>query len=363
MLLARQGLRVLAIDRQAHGSDTLSTHALMRAGVLQLARWGVLPAIIAAGTPEVRTTTFRYAEDSVTVEIRPDHGVAALCAPRRTVIDRVLVDAARAAGADVRHGAILANLVFGAGDRVVGAAIRDDAGALHQVRAPIVIGADGRHSTVAERVGAATYRQSAHRTAAVYGHFSGLADEGYRWFYDVGVSAGAIPTNGGACVFAALPPARFKAEMAGGADALFARVVAETSPGLAAEMAHATPQGRLRGFPGQPGHIRQSHGPGWALVGDAAYFKDPLTAHGITDALRDAELLARAVLAGSRAAMARYQDERDALSHDLFEVTDEIASFAWSLDQVKEMHLRLNKAMKAETAALAGFGPAMSLAA
>ena len=83
-------------------------------------------------------------------------------------------------------------------------------------------------------------------------------------------------------------------------------------------------------------------------MGDAGYFKDPLTAHGITDALRDAELLARSVLAGTDDALAGYQQTRDGLVRGLFEVTDRIASFEWDLEQVKSLHLQLSREMNAE---------------
>src|SRR6202007_2200085 len=106
--------------------------------------------------------------------------------------------------------------------------------------------------------------------------------------------------------------------------------------------------GRLLGFAGVGGHLRQSHGPGWALVGDAGYFKDPLTAHGITDALRDAELLSRGIAAGSSAALEAYQRERDTLSLPFMRITDAIASLAWSLDEVKQLHAELSVAMKCE---------------
>src|SRR5258708_8051816 len=103
MLLARAGVKVLAIDRQAYGSDTMSTHALMRTGALQLERWGLLPAVMAAGTPEIRTTTFHYGCDSVRLSIKPEYGIEHLCAPRRTVLDRILVDANTGPGADIPH--------------------------------------------------------------------------------------------------------------------------------------------------------------------------------------------------------------------------------------------------------------------
>jgi flavin-dependent dehydrogenase len=100
--------------------------------------------------------------------------------------------------------------------------------------------------------------------------------------------------------------------------------------------------------------MRQAYGPGWALVGDAGYFKDPLTAHGITDALRDAELLAHAATQGSDAAFVNYAAVRDDLSGPLFEATDAIASFAWDLDRVRSLHVALNQAMKREVEYLVG---------
>ena len=93
MLLARAGLRVLVVDRSRYGADTLSTHALMRGGVLQLHRWGLLDRVVDAGTPPIRHTTFHYATTSI-ITIKPSHGVDALYAPRRTLLDPVLVDAA-----------------------------------------------------------------------------------------------------------------------------------------------------------------------------------------------------------------------------------------------------------------------------
>ena len=118
MLMARSGLIVLAIDRGDYGTDALSTHALMRAGVLQLHRWGLLTKIVAAGTPAVRAATFHYGNDPVEVPIAPTHGVDALYAPRRTALDRLLVNAASEAGAEVRHGYALAGLLHGSGGRV-----------------------------------------------------------------------------------------------------------------------------------------------------------------------------------------------------------------------------------------------------
>src|ERR1043165_8823794 len=119
-LLARSGLRVLLVDRGRYGTDTLSTHALMRGGVLLLNRWGVLDRVIEAGTPPIRRTRFDYGDDEATVDIRPSGGVEALFAPRRTVLDRLLVDAAAAAGAEVCFGVTVSGLLRDDAGRVVG---------------------------------------------------------------------------------------------------------------------------------------------------------------------------------------------------------------------------------------------------
>jgi flavin-dependent dehydrogenase len=169
------------------------------------------------------------------------------------------------------------------------------------------------------------------------------------------VSAGASPTNGGAtCVFVAMPPERLRRELAHGLDRLYARVLAEAAPELARAVARSRLERKLWPFPGATGFLRRAWGPGWALVGDAGYYKDPLTAHGITDALRDAELLARAVMAGGEEALASYQAARDAASLGLFEVTDRIASFEWDLDEARRDHRALARHMAAEAELLLG---------
>jgi menaquinone-9 beta-reductase len=353
MLLARAGMNVLAIDRQAYGSDTMSTHALMRTGVLQLERWGLLPAVMAAGTPEIRAATFHYGCESLRLSIKPEYGVEYLCAPRRTVLDRILVDSARGAGADMRHGVALSRLQIDSKGRVVAALLKDADGHSTAVRSDIVIGADGRQSTVAALVNAGTYLNGRSASGSVYGYYEDLERHGYHWHFGENVAAGVIPTNHGQhCVFVGVPGTAFPATFRGNVESAFLQVLAANSPHLSDDVNRARLVGRLRGFAGAPGHLRQSHGPGWALVGDAGYFKDPLTAHGITDALRDAELLARAILDGR--ALEAYQRERDVLSEPLFHDTETIASFRWNLDEIKTLHLSLSASMQAECEYMAG---------
>jgi len=353
MLLARRGLRVLAVDRGAYGTDTLSTHALMRAGVLQLARWGLLERIEREGTPRVRRTVFHYGSEVLDIPIAPRDGVPALFAPRRTVLDRVLVDAAAEAGVDVRHRVRLAGLVRGADGRVEGARLRHVDGDDRIVRAGIVIGADGLRSTVAALVDAPVTQLGRHATATVYGYWSGLDVGGYHWFWAPGAAGGAIPTNGGAVLlFTAVSARRFADQMRADVPGAYRRLLAEVAPDLAARLGEARLEGTLHGFPGHPGVLRRPWGPGWALVGDAAYFKDPITAHGISDAFKDAELLAGAVTRGGAEALAEYEAARDALSVGLFEITDRIASLEWDMAELRALHHALSDEMKHEVSAL-----------
>ena len=354
MLLARAGHRVLLIDRGRYGTDALSTHALMRGAVVQLHRWNVLPAVIAAGTTPVRKATFFYGEDSLSVPIASRDGIEALYAPRRYVLDRLLVDAAAAAGADIVYGARLRDLQRSANGRVTGAVIDDDSGQVHRVASRMVVGADGMRSSVARLVDAPIYRAGQHASATMYGHWSGLDVDGYGWYFVPGLSAAAIPTNSGqVCVSLSVPGREFTRLFVYQPDRAFRELLLQVAPDLAAQVGRAG-GARLRGFAGQAGFFRRAHGPGWALVGDAGYLKDPLTAHGITDALRDADLLASAIDDGSDAALADYQEQRDAASLELFEATDAIASFSWDLAGVRLLHEALARSMSREVKLLAG---------
>src|ERR1700748_959835 len=135
LLLARQGGRVPVLEKSRYGTDTLSPHALMGGAVVQLHRWGLLPAVVGTGTPPVRSTTFHLADADTTISIKPKHGGEALYAPRRRVLDAILADAARGAGADVRFGVSVSGLRRDRAGRVTG--ITGRAGAV-----PLEAGAD-----------------------------------------------------------------------------------------------------------------------------------------------------------------------------------------------------------------------------
>ena len=358
LLLARAGARVLVVDRGVGGSDTTSTHALMRGAVLQLHRWGVLPAIVDAGTPAVHSTTFSYRDQDITVAIEPKYEVSALYAPRRTVLDRILVKAAVDSGADVRYGVRVDDLTRSRDGRVTGLVAWSN-GTRQRIEADRVIGADGLYSTVARAIGADDVVGGHHSTASLYSYWEDLAVDGYYWRFVDGVSLGAIPTNHGAtCLFVSVPSERFQAEVhESDSTTLFRRLVREASPEFDARLASARQVEGVRGFGGHLGFIKRAVGPGWALVGDAAYFKDPLTAHGITDALRDAELLARAIILGTAEALVDFERTRLELSRRMLEISDEVASFGWTDSEVQALHRALSAEMSREVRTLVALAP------
>jgi 2-polyprenyl-6-methoxyphenol hydroxylase-like FAD-dependent oxidoreductase len=347
MLLARSGLKVLAIDRADYAADTLSTHALMRGGVLQLHRWGVLDDIRNAGTPPIRSVTFQYRDEALAIPIAERYGVDALFAPRRTVIDRVLVDRARDAGAEVRYRLRVVDLLYSVRGHVNGIVVVDADGHSHRIMADVVIGADGLRSTVARLVDVEPYRVGRHASGLLYAYWPGVDLDGYHWYWADGAAAGAVPTNDGlTCVFVAIPAARFRTAIQAGVETAYRRLLAHAAPQFYAGL-RGDPTG-FHSFSGQTGLMRPSWGPGWALVGDAGCFRDPLTAHGMTDALRDAERLAHAIADGSPEAFADYQRERDAVSRELFELSDQVASFAWDMPAIRRLNEELAKQMSAE---------------
>jgi flavin-dependent dehydrogenase len=357
MLLARDGHRVLMVDRAGIGSDTLSTHALLRGGVLQLHRWGLLERVVAAGTPAVQTAHFHYPDGVVDVPVTPSPEVPALYAPRRTVLDPILVTAAREHGVEVRDHTAVTGILVSNGGRVEGVELANQ----QSVAARLVIGADGVRSFVGRAVKAPSIHQGRHGSAFVYTFMAGIATDAYEWAWGPGGMAGIIPTNGGlANVCIGLPADRFRAEAAAGVEAIFYSTLARVAPRLAARVAGAERVEGFRSFPGEPGRLREAWGPGWVLVGDAGYWKDPLSVHGLTDALRDAELAARAIhevlddRADEATALGAFQSRRDALAIPLLEVTDRMASYQWDTPGIRALLLELADVMRPEVGLLHG---------
>lgn len=347
LLMARFGLDVIVVDRARYGSDTLSTHALMRAGVTQLARWGLLEAVQDSGAPAIRRMRFVYDGEVVDVPVRPSMHINALYAPRRTVLDPILVQGAEAEGARFMFSTRVDALTRDRTGRVVGALVSHQ-GRKSRIAARLVVGADGVDSTVAEHVGARVIHSGEHAAAGVYGYFTGLPDPPcLQWCAVEGYSVGALPTNDATCVFASVPEREYRRSRAP-ARTLLVRSVHKAAPHLALALEHATQIGALRRAAPCRGFMKECFGPGWALVGDAGYYKDPITAHGISDALRDAELLARAFAANGEAGLPGYQQARDSVSLELFVVTDAIAAMDWTVVELAQLHRLLSASMRPE---------------
>jgi flavin-dependent dehydrogenase len=359
--LARAGQRVLCLDRARRGSDTVSTHALMRAGVLLLDRWGVSPAITAAGTPPIRRTVFDYCDDRVEISIKPTAGVDALYAPRRTVLDAALVDAAENAGAVMEFGTSVTGLHRSAGGRVDGVRIRRG-GRDEVVRARLVVGADGRDSVVARQTAAPVTVTGSNRAAYLYSYWSGFPDDGYEWIYRPGISAGVIPTGGEVCclfVGGTTDDVGSVVRRANGPTHAYRSMAERAGLGVRLrDAARAESVRYLHGLP--PGYLRQAHGPGWALVGDAGHWLDPISTHGITSALRDADLLARALVTTApdserrEQALREYQHVRDRLSLPLLHNADEIAGYRWEMPRLRALLRAIASAMSDEVDELVG---------
>ena len=331
MLLARQGHRVLLVDRARFPSDTMSTHIIHPPGVAALRRWGLLEALIATGCPA--SPTLRADFGPVVLDGRPTpvDGISEHYAPRRTVLDKLLVDAAVSAGAEFREGVTVTGLVSD-GDRVTGIRVCSESVREQVESAAIMIGADGVRSTLAKHVDAPLYNVEPALTCAYYAYWSAIDSPRLTLTPRPGSVLGEIPTHDGlTCLYGAWPAGEFHAvrsDIAG----RFAGLVEEHSSDLAGRMRGAVREERFVGTGQIPNHFRRPYGPGWALVGDAGYHKDPIGAHGITDAFLDAQLLAEAVHAGltgehsMQTALAGYQHARDQRSMPLYQLNTQLAT-------------------------------------
>jgi flavin-dependent dehydrogenase len=328
MLLARKGHRVLLVDRATFPSDTLSTHYIHQPGVARLRRWGLLDRLIATGCPPSRSLVFDVGPFALSGSPLPSDGVAEAYAPRRTVLDAMLVEAAAEAGAEVQTGFSVDELVFDDGV-VVGIRSGDIV-----ERARVVIGADGRHSLVARTVQAPEYDARPGLACSYYTSWSGVEDGDVELYPREGrmVMGGAQTNDGLRIVIVFWPRDEFHAVRAD-VEGSFHEALA-LAPPLAERLGGGERADRFYGVGDLPFYYRKPYGAGWALVGDAGYHKDPITAQGITDAFRDAELLAEALDAGFTGtqpldeALAGYERIRNEETRPLYELTYGFASLA-----------------------------------
>jgi flavin-dependent dehydrogenase len=334
MLLARAGHDVVVVDRASSPSDTLSTHAIARGGVVQLLRWGLLDRVLESGAPVLRRIEFHAVDELIVRSVKDRHGVDLLIAPRRHVLDPILQDAAVEAGARLRTGFTVDDVLHDAEGRAVGVTGRDG-GTAAEIRARFVVGADGLRSRVARSVGAPIIESHRSAGATHYRYHRGTWPAIEYHLGEVGL-AGVFPTHGGeGCVWVCTPDAVAieQRRRTSSADDALAAMLAAIAPRLARRLSDAAPTSPTRGMIGLPNQVRAPIGPGWALVGDAGYHRDAVTGHGITDAFRDAELLADAlhrVLVGlddEPEALRAYHDQRDRMLRDVFDLTCEMSTF------------------------------------
>jgi 2-polyprenyl-6-methoxyphenol hydroxylase-like FAD-dependent oxidoreductase len=329
MLLARQGYKVLAVDRATFPSDTVSTHVLHPPGAAALKRWGVLDRLTATGCPPIHTYAFDFGPFTIEGAPGTDDSPFSYC-PRRTVLDKLLVDAAAEAGAEIREGFTVEDVITD-GDRVVGIRGHGKDGRSVTERANVVVGADGRFSRVADAVGPEQYNEKPEILCGYYSYWSDLPIDGrFEVYIRDGRGWAVAPTHDRlTLVVAGWPFAEREAnrnDVEGTYMAMF-----DLAPAFAERIRGAKREARFAGT-AVKNFFRKPFGPGWALVGDAGYNKDFITAQGISDAFRDAEMCAGALdesFSGPRsfdAVMAEYQSTRDEHVLPMFEFTCQLAT-------------------------------------
>jgi 2-polyprenyl-6-methoxyphenol hydroxylase-like FAD-dependent oxidoreductase len=329
MLLARKGYKVLVVDRAKFPSDTLSTHILHPPAVEALQRWGLLDRLVATGCPPIDTYTFDTGPFTLAGAPGTAAAPVAYC-PRRTVLDKLLVDAASAAGAEVREEFAVQEIVV-EDDRVVGIRGHSKDGTRVTERADVVVGADGRSSFVAKAVHAEQYNEKPPFLGAYYTYWSGLPMDGrFEMCLRPGCGFAAAPTHDDlTLVIAGWSYEQYEANR-DDVERTYLTTF-DIAPGFAERIRGAKREARFAGT-AVPSFFRRPYGPGWALVGDAGYNKDFITAQGILDAFRDAELCATALdeaFSATRSydeAMAGYHTTRDAHVLPMFEFTCQLAA-------------------------------------
>ncbi len=302
--LARAGVSVLVADRARFPSDTLSTHVFQGGAIACLDRLGVLDAVLATGAPPVRRGRILFINggDRLEAEVpipEPGPGLPSMLCVRRVALDEILHSAARDAGALTLDGWGLEELVRRDGV-VAGARLKARSGEERVVTADLVVGADGRQSTVARRVGSGEYGVLPTERFGYFAYYEGVetADPPVidivreDRLYGFG-----MPADSGLYLACLMAPAAEHEAFVANIDAAWRREV-NRLPHIDAIVAGATLVGRPRGLRAVDTFLREASGPGWVLVGDAGHFKDPAPGQGIADALRQAERLAGTITAG-----------------------------------------------------------------
>jgi 2-polyprenyl-6-methoxyphenol hydroxylase-like FAD-dependent oxidoreductase len=331
MLLARKGYRVLIVDKASFPSDAPRGHFIQAPGVALLKKWGLLDRVIATNCPPISQISFDLGPFALTATIPPIDGVSVSYAPRHEVIDNLLYQAAQEAGAEGRERFLVQDLLWDEG-KVTGIRGRDASGKTVTETARMVIGADGLHSIVARTVQAPTYHEKPTLSVAYFAYYSNLSIDTARLYTRENGMFGVFSTNDNqTCVFVQIPYREFH-EFRKDVTGNFERSLA-TVPEIVELLQNSERVGNVLAYSDMPNLFRKPYGPGWALVGDAGYHKDPITGQGFTDAFFSAQLLADALDAGfsgqspMEAALAAYEQQRNEHVMPMFDFVCQLASF------------------------------------
>lgn len=331
MLLARKGYRVLLVDKASFPSDTLSTHQVQLPGIAHLKQWGLLDRVVASNAPATARVKFDTGYVSFEGVYPQFEGLNAMFSPRRIILDKILVDAAVEAGAELREDFIVDQVLMD-GERVTGIRGHSKDNRTMTETAQIVIGADGKHSLVAKAVQAPVYHEKPVLSFGYYTYFEGITRDRGEMYGRPDRLVGAWPTNDGqTMIYVSGPVSEFQS-FRSDVEGNYLKSV-DLVPELA-ERVHASQRTeRIFGMADMPNFYRKPYGPGWALVGDAGYVKDAITGQGISDAFRDAELLVAALDVGFSerqaldSVLAEYEQKRNAASQPMYEFTAQLAAF------------------------------------
>jgi flavin-dependent dehydrogenase len=332
LLLARKGFKVLVVDKARFPSEIPQGHFIHRQGPRLLHRWGVLDQIVRSGCPPVTKITMDLGDFPLTGTDLMHDGVAYGYGPRRSTLDAILINAATESGAEFRDGFSVDDYVF-YDTAVIGIRGRSYRKGVHiSERARITIGADGRHSSLAHAVGAPAYEEIPPLACWYFSYWSGAPLDGLEIYLRGRSVIFAFPTNGGlTAVFIGWEISEFLRVRQNIAES-FMNVLAGV-PALEQRIRNGRQEERFYGAADVPNFFRKPYGKGWALVGDAGYHKDPYMALGISDALRDAELLASAIddgLSGRQSlpdALAGYEQQRNTAAMQLYRQNAQLAEF------------------------------------
>jgi 2-polyprenyl-6-methoxyphenol hydroxylase-like FAD-dependent oxidoreductase len=356
MLLARRGYRVLLVDKANFPSDTISTHILWPHGAAVLSGWGLSSALEATGVPPIcRPMSFDVGPFALRGTIAANDGRGGFC-PRRTVLDNLLLQAAASSGVEIREAFTVGSLVFD-GDTVVGIRGRHRTGTIVEERARLVIGADGVHSFVAKHVRAPEYDCRPVGVCAYYSYFSDVAQDDIELYVREHCAFGGAPTSDGLHMVMVNWPTREFPVVRADIDGHVQRALA-LAPDFAARVNSGRREETWYGTAGVPNYFRKPYGKGWALVGDASYCRDPITAQGMSDAFIDAEQLADAIDAGLsgkqdlESALAAVEATRNERAQSMYEFTNQLAALEPPPAPMQELFVALHTNQEATNAFL-----------